>query len=101
MCGLQPQHRWWTELKTRLANEAGATMTEYSIMLTGLALTVIAGLAFLGIGVGGSFSIDGIFNRGGLAFECKDDGWQDLINPTTGEPFVNQGQCIQYVKTGK
>ncbi len=29
--------------------------------------------------------------------QCKDDGWRDFINPA----FKNQGQCIQYVNTGR
>lgn len=29
--------------------------------------------------------------------QCKDDGWKDFTNP----PFKNQGDCIQYVNTGK
>ena len=91
----------WAAFKARLNNEVGATMSEYAVMLAGIALTVVAGAAFLGIGVGGAFSVDGIFNRGALAFECKDDGWQTIINPTTGDYFTNQGACIQYVKTGK
>ena len=33
--------------------------------------------------------------------QCKDGGYQNFIDPSTGEPFKNQGQCIQYVNTGK
>lgn len=32
--------------------------------------------------------------------DCKNGGWQSLTN-ASGEPFRNQGQCIQYVNTGK
>ena len=27
---------------------------------------------------------------------CKDGGWQDLIDPETGEVFKNQGQCVSH-----
>ena len=29
--------------------------------------------------------------------DCKDGGWQQYTNPS----FRNQGQCIQFVNTGK
>ena len=29
--------------------------------------------------------------------QCKNGGWQTFTNPT----FKNQGDCIQYVNTGK
>jgi CSLREA domain-containing protein len=32
--------------------------------------------------------------------QCKDDGWQGLFR-ADGTPFKNQGDCIQYVNTGK
>ena len=32
--------------------------------------------------------------------DCKKDGWQSQTN-ASGQPFPNQGQCIQYVNTGK
>ncbi|HYW72835.1 MAG TPA: hypothetical protein VE961_17555 [Pyrinomonadaceae bacterium] len=32
--------------------------------------------------------------------DCKGDGWQTRTNGA-GQPFPNQGQCIQYVNTGK
>ena len=28
--------------------------------------------------------------------QCKNDGWQSLINPITGAAFANQGQCVSY-----
>jgi hypothetical protein len=31
---------------------------------------------------------------------CLQDGWRSLTTPT-GSPFKNQGQCIQFVNTGK
>lgn len=32
--------------------------------------------------------------------QCKDDGWKELYR-SDGSPFMNQGDCIQYVNTGK
>lgn len=32
--------------------------------------------------------------------ECKDGGWQDLYRPD-GTTFKNQGDCVQFVETGK
>jgi hypothetical protein len=32
--------------------------------------------------------------------DCKNGGWQSRTN-ASGQPFPNQGQCIQYVNTGK
>jgi len=32
--------------------------------------------------------------------ECKKNGWQGLTR-ADGTPFKNQGDCIQYVNTGK
>ena len=32
--------------------------------------------------------------------ECKNGGWADLTR-TDGSSFKNQGDCIQYVNTGK
>ena len=32
--------------------------------------------------------------------QCKNNGWQNLTKPD-GTPFKNQGDCIQYVNTGK
>jgi hypothetical protein len=34
------------------------------------------------------------------ADECKKDGWMTLSMPD-GSPFKNQGDCIQFVNTGK
>ena len=31
---------------------------------------------------------------------CEADGWQDRFR-ADGTPFKNQGDCIQYVNTGK
>jgi len=39
-------------------------------------------------------------NLAGNASACKNDGWQDLTR-AGGTTFTNQGDCIQYVNTGK
>jgi hypothetical protein len=36
----------------------------------------------------------------GSVTACKNDGWQELTR-VDGIPFTNQGDCIQYVNTGK
>ena len=32
--------------------------------------------------------------------DCKGDGWKTRTN-ASGQPFPNQGQCVQYFNTGK
>jgi hypothetical protein len=32
--------------------------------------------------------------------QCKNDGWENLVR-ADGTPFMNQGEAIQYVSTGK
>jgi len=39
-------------------------------------------------------------NQAGNATACKNDGWQQLTR-ADGSIFKNQGDCIQYVNTGK
>lgn len=39
-------------------------------------------------------------NVAGTVTACKNDGWQQLTRPD-GTIFKNQGDCIQYVNTGK
>jgi hypothetical protein len=39
-------------------------------------------------------------NLAGNASACKNDGWQHLTR-ADGSTFTNQGDCIQYVNTGK
>lgn len=39
-------------------------------------------------------------NKAGNASACKNDGWKDLTR-ADGSLFTNQGDCIQYVNTGK
>lgn len=31
---------------------------------------------------------------------CKDGGFANYVDPTTGQPFTNPGQCIKFVKGG-
>jgi Flp pilus assembly pilin Flp len=100
MRGFNHIRRIWTAAKARIQDQVGASMLEYSIMLAGIAITVVAGLALLGIGVGGAYSVDGIFDRGALAFNCKDNGWMTEFR-ADGSGFNNQGDCMQYVNTGK
>lgn len=100
MRGINHIQRLWTAAKARVQDQVGASMVEYSIMLAGIALTVVAGLSLLGIGVGGAYSVDGVFDRGSLAFNCKDGGWE-YETRADGSDFKNQGDCMQYVNTGK
>jgi hypothetical protein len=30
--------------------------------------------------------------------QCKDGGYRNLIDPETGQPFKNQGQCVSFVE---
>ena len=39
-------------------------------------------------------------NLAGSASACKNEGWQNLVR-ADGSVFKNQGDCIQYVNTGK
>jgi len=39
-------------------------------------------------------------NLAGNASACKNGGWQQLTR-ADGSTFTNQGDCIQYVNTGK
>ena len=31
--------------------------------------------------------------------QCKDGGWQSMVNPATSAPFKNQGACVSYFAT--
>jgi hypothetical protein len=33
--------------------------------------------------------------------QCKNGGYAQFTDPATGQPFTNQGRCIQFVNTGK
>jgi hypothetical protein len=39
-------------------------------------------------------------NLAGNTSACKNDGWKELTR-ADGSTFTNQGDCIQYVNTGK
>jgi hypothetical protein len=39
-------------------------------------------------------------NQAASVSACKNDGWRQLAR-ADGSLFVNQGDCIQYVNTGK
>jgi hypothetical protein len=39
-------------------------------------------------------------NEAGNVSACKNDGWQSLTR-SDGSTFKNQGDCVQYVNTGK
>ena len=53
----------------------------------------------LTIGYGGD-SVTYDFERTFTGDRCKKDGWQN-VNRADGTPFKNQGDCNQYVNTGK
>lgn len=106
MWGSQHIQRLWTALKARIQDELGAAMVEYTVIAAALAIAVIGGLSFLGGAVGGSFT-DVVINAplsqadyGINPHACKLGGWTSMSNPGTGQPFNNQGDCIQYAITG-
>ena len=39
---------WWNDLKTRAAEEGGATAVEYALMVALIAVVIIAAVAFIG-----------------------------------------------------
>jgi pilus assembly protein Flp/PilA len=39
---------WWSGLKTRAAEEGGATAVEYALMVALIAVVIIAAVAFIG-----------------------------------------------------
>jgi pilus assembly protein Flp/PilA len=39
---------WWNDLKTRAAEEGGATAVEYALMVALIAVVIIAAVAFVG-----------------------------------------------------
>jgi Flp pilus assembly pilin Flp len=100
----------WTAMKARVQDQIGASMVEYTILLAAFAVTVIAGLAFLGGTVGGSFT-DVVINQpladadyGINPHACKKGGWQnnpDIQRTDGGGSFTNQGDCMQYYMAGK
>jgi Flp pilus assembly pilin Flp len=79
--------------------ERGAAATEYTVMIMGMVIVVIASLVFLGGSVGGSFS-DVVINSPIVEAGCKLGGWTEMTHPD-GTPFKNQGDCQSYQQTGK
>ena len=47
---------WWNDLKTRAADEGGATAVEYALMVALIAVVIIVAVAFLGRAASNQFS---------------------------------------------
>ena len=47
---------WWDGLKTRAADEGGATAVEYALMVALIAVVIIAAVAFIGKSASSQFS---------------------------------------------
>jgi pilus assembly protein Flp/PilA len=47
---------WWNDLKTRAAEEGGATAVEYALMVALIAVVIIVAVAFLGKAASNQFS---------------------------------------------
>ncbi|MEX0983733.1 MAG: Flp family type IVb pilin [Actinomycetota bacterium] len=47
---------WWTDLKTRAAEEGGATAVEYALMVALIAVVIIAAVTILGTNASTKFS---------------------------------------------
>jgi pilus assembly protein Flp/PilA len=47
---------WWSGLKTRAAEEGGATAVEYALMVALIAVVIIAAVAFIGKSASSQFS---------------------------------------------
>ena len=50
---------WWDGLKTRAAEEGGATAVEYALMVALIAVVIIAAVAFLGTSASDQFDCVG------------------------------------------
>ena len=50
---------WWNDLKTRAAEEGGATAVEYALMVALIAVVILAAVAFLGKAASNQFSTVG------------------------------------------
>lgn len=102
MWGRKHIQRLWTLLAAKSAAERGAAATEYAVILMAFAITVVAGLSYLGGSLGGSFAsvviASPLDNATYSMFEkqdCTDGGWADQ-ETEGGETFPNQGQCVSY-----
>jgi pilus assembly protein Flp/PilA len=47
---------WWNGLKTRAADEGGATAVEYALMVALIAVVIIAAVAFIGRSASSQFN---------------------------------------------
>ncbi len=94
MLGRKHIQRLWTMLTAKSASDRGAAATEYAVILMAFAITVVAGLSYLGGAAGGSFS-DVVINAPLSEAGCKLGGWEHLSHPD-GTPFKNQGDCVSY-----
>jgi pilus assembly protein Flp/PilA len=47
---------WWDGLKTRAADEGGATAVEYALMVALIAVVIIAAVAFIGRSASSQFN---------------------------------------------
>jgi pilus assembly protein Flp/PilA len=47
---------WWDGIKTRAAEEGGATAVEYALMVALIAVVIIAAVAFIGTGASTQFN---------------------------------------------
>jgi len=50
---------WWTDLKTRAAEEGGATAVEYALMVALIAVVIIAAVTFIGTSAESKFNVVG------------------------------------------
>jgi len=99
MWGRKHIQRLWTMLTAKTAAERGAAATEYAVILMAFAITVVAGLSYLGASTGGSFS-EVVINAPLSIAACKLGGWENLSHPD-GTPFQNQGDCVSLEASGK
>ena len=63
------------------------------------AITVVAGLSYLGASTGGSFS-EVVINAPLSMAACKLGGWESMSFPN-GDPFTNQGDCVSFKVSGQ
>jgi pilus assembly protein Flp/PilA len=50
---------WWNDIKSRAADQRGATAVEYALMVALIAIVIIGAVAFLGQAVSSKFSTVG------------------------------------------
>ena len=62
----------------------------------GGSMVTVSDMTDVEISVGSSIAIDQWSDSPTGKEQCKNGGWKDFIDPRTGEPFKNQGQCIRY-----